>query len=339
MKSRLWPKDNGIALVMVLWVLTLLSIVALEFSYAMRTEVAICGNYKDEIKGYFMARAGVERAILEITRSTYAPLKVLESGETKFEEAGILKGESPEMESETEIWKADSTPYEVSFRDGRYKVSIEDEGAKLNLNYATGDMLRQLLSNIEMPEVPSEDGNIIDIIADSILDWRDEDDLHRLNGAEDDYYNSLPEPYDCKDGPFDAVEELLLVRGITPEIYSELARYVTIYGRGKINLNTAPKEVLKSIPGIDDVLAEVIVEQCKEKKFLTLEELRPLLGEGPYLTLRNYITVSPLGFYTIKSIGQVEGSPITPAVKAVVQLEGSRVNVVNWMDRWWEIGG
>jgi general secretion pathway protein K len=69
-----------------------------------------------------------------------------------------------------------------------------------------------------------------DIIVDSILDWRDNDDLRRLHGAEDEYYQSLPDPYRAKNDDFESVEELLLVKGITPEIFhGGLKNIVTVY--------------------------------------------------------------------------------------------------------------
>jgi general secretion pathway protein K len=334
MRSRLGYRNEGMALVMVLWVLMLLSIIALEFCYAMRTEVDICANQRDDIKGYFMARAGVERALLEMMRFTRMEGGLLrEEGDVKEDESAGSAGLVDE--GETEIWKADGTPYEVPFRDGKFEVRIEDEGGKVNINYASGEILRQLLNSLELPEVPSEEGNIVDVVADSILDWRDEDNLHRINGAEDDYYNGLPEPYDCKDGPFYAVEELLLVRGVTPKVYQKLSNCVTVYSDGKINVNTASPEVLRSLL-LDDTLVTAVVEQRKITKFYSLDELIPLLGEGIYLAVRSSITLNPISFYTIKSTGQIEGSHVSRSVKAVVQLEGSTVYVVNWMDRWWE---
>jgi type II secretory pathway component PulK len=89
---------------------------------------------------------------------------------------------------------------------GLYTVGISDEAAKLNLNTATLDMLMAL-------------PNMTQDIAEAIIDWRDPDsDVTGIGGAEDDYYLSLPEPYYCKNGPFESVEELLLVKGITPDL-------------------------------------------------------------------------------------------------------------------------
>lgn len=336
MRSRLRYRNEGMALVMVLWVLMLLSIIALEFCYAMRTEVDICANQRDDIKGYFMARAGVERALLEMMRFTRIEGGLLREEEEEEVEEGESAGSAGLVdEGETEIWKADGTPYEVPFHDGEFEVRIENEAGKVNINYASGEILRQLLNSLELPELPSEEGNIVDVVADSVLDWRDEDNLHRINGAEDDYYNGLPESYDCKDGPFYAVEELLLVRGVTPEVYQKLSNCVTVYSDGKININTAPPEVLRSVL-LDDTLVTAVVEQRKIRKFYSLDELIPLLGEGIYLALRSSITLNPVSFYTIKSTGQIEGSHVSRSVKAVVKLEGSTAYVVNWMDRWWE---
>ena len=59
-----------------------------------------------------------------------------------------------------------------------------------------------------------------DTVIDSIIDWRDSNHDHLLNGAEEDYYRGLDPPYSCKDGPFDVVEELLLVRGVTPRLFA-----------------------------------------------------------------------------------------------------------------------
>ena len=94
-----------------------------------------------------------------------------------------------------------------------------------------------------------------DIIVDSILDWKDADDLHRLNGAESDYYLSLPNPYRAKDANFDTLEELLLVRGVTPEILygggetKGIIQYLTLRPDSSftINVNVAAAPTTRGI--------------------------------------------------------------------------------------------
>jgi DNA uptake protein ComE-like DNA-binding protein len=82
---------------------------------------------------------------------------------------------------------------------------VQDEGAKLNLNTATATQLLML------PGMTPD-------VADAIVDWRDTDDTPSPYGAESDYYGSVQPPYRAKNGPFETVEELLLVKGVTPDL-------------------------------------------------------------------------------------------------------------------------
>ena len=87
------------------------------------------------------------------------------------------------------------------------------EAGKVNINLVSESTLRKIIGQLGL------EGEARDIVVDSILDWRDPDDFSRLNGAENDYYQSLKEPYYCKNGNLDSIEELLLVRGVTPDLF------------------------------------------------------------------------------------------------------------------------
>src|SRR5205085_1490314 len=94
------------------------------------------------------------------------------------------------------------------------RYGVVDEGAKLNPNVLmvldpSGNRLYQAL--MLLPNMTSE-------IANSIVDWIDQDNTPRDGGAENDYYSSLPTPYRCKNGPLESLEELLLVKGVTPQL-------------------------------------------------------------------------------------------------------------------------
>ena len=138
-----------------------------------------------------------------------------------------------------------------------------------SLNAASDPVLRRLFSNSGV-----KDERLLSVIVDSIQDWRDPDTLHRLSGAEDGYYLSLPVPYKAKNGNFEAIDELLLVKGMTPEIlygnasrerrsaleaqlpwerdlqpgeYLGVARHLSIHSVGRVNVNTASPEVLMAL--------------------------------------------------------------------------------------------
>ena len=95
-------------------------------------------------------------------------------------------------------------------------------------------------------------------IAASIIDWRDEDDEPSDNGAESSYYRGLDSGYACKNAQFDLLEELLLVKGMEQDIYDKTKDYLTVYGDGKVNLNTADILVLQSL-GMRNSLAEKVI--------------------------------------------------------------------------------
>jgi type II secretory pathway component PulK len=114
-------------------------------------------------------------------------------------------------------------------------------------------------------------------LIDNICDWIDLDkEPQPSGGAEDEYYKSLAEPYDCKNGPMDSPEEILLVKGMKPEwyygteAYEGIGKFITAgtsaMGKGKININTASKEVMMSLaPGITEDIAKKIIE-CRPFK-------------------------------------------------------------------------
>ncbi len=235
---------RGIALIMVLWVLAVLMVIVLSFSYMTRTESLAAISFKDGVEKKFLAEAGIEKAAMEI----------------------IYRRMHPNVQTNTEgveTWRVDGTPYTVNAGGGHYTVSVTDEAGKININTltdASGILVKNLLMNGGVEETEA------DTIVDSILDWKDPDDLVRLNGAESDYYMSLPNPYKAKNANFDTLEELLLVKGMTPEI---------LYGNGKkkgiidfltvnsnssqVSLSAAPKEVLMAIPGMTAEAADSII--------------------------------------------------------------------------------
>ena len=183
--NQLKEDAGGVALILVVWVMIILVAIVGEFSYSMRTEINITRNFKEEAQAYQLALAGIESAKFEI-------LSAEKPADMYVNENGILLFNQDEEEPERKD----------ELGNGTLKYDIVDEEGKLNINKASRDQLEYIFldSGVDFTEV--------DEIVDSIIDWRDSNDLHMLNGAEEDYYRSLPEPYSCKDGPFDSVEEL-----------------------------------------------------------------------------------------------------------------------------------
>jgi general secretion pathway protein K len=292
---------------MVLWVLTILMVVVFSFSYLVRTETFSSRAFKEGWENKFLAEAGIERALMELFYRKQNPQNL--------------------EEEDQEVWRTDGTEQVGTLGGGYYRVRLMDESGKIDLNQAPEVILRSLLNSLDLPG--GDKDLLVNTIVDSILDWKDLDDFHRLHGAESDYYQSLPHPYKAKNGNFDTVEELILVKGVTPEIlYGNdqkpgLVDFLTVQARtNKVNLNAASKSVLMALPGMTPEIAEAVVAYRQDKEIKSLQEIAGLLGEAQ-AQLAPYVTVSPGGTFTIESRGYKKNNQAGYGIQAKVTLEGT----------------
>jgi general secretion pathway protein K len=225
--------DSGVALIIVLLLLALLLAIVAEFAQAMRLEAVAATNFRTALSERWLAEAGYQRAVAEILPDALShELDV--SGALVFRRTRLG---TPPVPSRLDI----------QVDPGRLSYRLTDESARLNLNRATRDVLDRLLQGVGVEKTDR------DVIIDSIQDWRDPNEEHRLNGAESDYYLALPVPYRSKNADFDSVDELLQVRGVTRELlYGRpgspgLIEYLTVFGTGAINVNTATPDLLKAL--------------------------------------------------------------------------------------------
>jgi general secretion pathway protein K len=229
---------------------------------------------------------------------------------------------------------------------------VTGEAGKVNINTVSDGTLRKIIGQLGL------EGEARDIVTDSILDWRDPDDLYRINGAENDYYQSLKEPYACKNGNLDAIEELLLVRGVTPDLFYGkkeakkergegetgstrigLRDLFSLYSSGEqVDINSAALPVLRMVLGIPAEVARSILMARESKGFLNeadlvqrVPEIQPFLGEA-----RRYLVYqSATPFYTIEVRGKGKEGGGSRGLKAVVKIdqrEKTGYKVIQWVD-------
>jgi len=132
---------------------------------------------------------------------------------------------------------------------------LQDEERKINLNTADVNVLKRLL------EITAELGRRkAEELAYRIVDWRDNDSFfqHPQYGAEDSDYKSQKYSYEAKDSDFEVIEELLLIKDLNQEVFDKIKHFVTIYGDGKVNINTASKQALLAL-GLRNYVAENII--------------------------------------------------------------------------------
>jgi general secretion pathway protein K len=369
--SKRFKGDSGIALMLVLWVLALLSIMVFEFCYTMRIEATITKNFKEGERSYYLAQAGINRALIELIKTQSSVKKFTGSKDT------LVRGEEEDDEEEegTKEWKPREEPYTFSFDEGECTVVIRDEGSKINLNWmaqkAKSD--RKLLADIVEKSCGLE-GEDRDIIVDSIIDWVDKDHNHMMNGAEDEYYESLEDPYESRDGDFVVAEELLLVRGVTEDIfygrsdpfndgdtetekrdsfardtfeaedgeggsgiYQGLSELFTVFSASdalKVNINDAPYGLLMAVPAMTEDIAQRIIELRREEEFENIRDAR-LMELPNYNQVVPSLTVDPTNYYRIEARGGVTDIAAGRSISVVVELtprQKDKYTILYWQE-------
>jgi general secretion pathway protein K len=302
--------EKGFALLMVLWIMMILMVIVFSFSLMTRTETHATLYFKEGAEKRFIAEAGVQRAVMELFHR------------------GVYKNKQPVTEGHEPV-RVDGTKYTGRLGDDRYVFDIVDESGKISLNALTdssGVIMSNLLVNLG---VKKEDA---DAIVESILDWKDGDELRRLHGAESDHYMSLSNPYRSKNGAFDTVEELLMVKGMTPGIlYGSggqrgIFDLITVRARGAvgggINVNSAPREVLAALPGMTNETADRIIELRGLAEIRSQEDVKSAIGGG-FAMMSPYIGISEANIYTVTATGYKKDEKQGFTVKATIMVEGS----------------
>jgi general secretion pathway protein K len=334
MRSRVFsahrfPDDRGIAIVIVLWVVLVLSLLISGFAFTMHVETQVASYARKELKAEMLARSGIEVARMQLILGALSPTN---SG----------------FDALNQDWATNELLYvDHELGDGIFNVKVTDEESKIPINRATDVQLKRLFGLLGADPA---DG---DVITDSILDWIDTDDLTRLNGAESDYYQSLSPPYRAKNGPLDRVEELLLIRGVTPELYhgtpamdTDPARpgledVFTTMTSGSINVNTASAVVLQTL-GLDDTQVQAVLSRRDgpdgipgtddDLPFHSADEFFAAVGNLDPVTklaAQAFVTVNS-SFFTVKSTGQISG--VKRTILATLYRNGAKIQTVMWRE-------
>lgn len=269
-------QNRGIALIMVMIVIISLTIIAGTFAYSMRIETRLASHAQLEPDLEWMGRSGVELGRYVLGRQ----LTVVNEPYTALNQAWA--GASWVTNEFMDGISLDSMKLGI----GTISVKIVDMERKVNINIASQDVLERAFMMIGVD--PSEQ----QVVIDSIFDWKDPDDDPRLSGNESDFYLAQDPPYYAKNGPLDDISELLLIAGVTDDLYrgpraiapsdpsprarspfgfgasfaanSEPVGMVDLFttlGNPQINLNTASAAVLQLLPGIDEIIAQEIIRR------------------------------------------------------------------------------
>lgn len=276
MHIRLEKRQSGIALIIVLLVITVLAILAGGFAYSMKVETKLARNASFDTEFEWLGRSGLEAAKYVLSQEQSGPQGQVDSLNEVW--AGGPGTDTNDMMSAFPLSNFEVEPGKS------FSVKIIDLDRKFNINMADEMILRQGLTLVGVD--PASHSPIMD----SILDWIDVDENTRVTGVESEHYQRLVPPYFAKNGQIDDLSELLLVNGITPAMYwgssgggqmavlnrvPEASRshfdepmyavglrdlFTALSGRA-LNINTASAQTLQVLPPIDENVAQAIIQR------------------------------------------------------------------------------
>jgi general secretion pathway protein K len=294
-------------LMTVLWILLVISFISFALAAAVRVELAAAGDSFDSERAIYLAKGAAEAVYQKLANPKTFPQSPMR------EEAGL---------------------YVFQFESGEVRVKAESDGARVDLNGADEKILGSMFDSLGV------EPSTRDALVDSILDWRDSDDIPRANGAEvNDYVDVLQGRKSLPgNAPFTSLQELLLVKHMTPEIYfgrisfdantnqhrkiMGLREIATVgSGRNRIDANTASAEVLSALPTMSPDLAASIVAARPFKNQDDLFGRVPALSAAP---AHDYITVDGGFPNVLVSTATVQPSGTSKTVRLRLRTERGR---------------
>ncbi|MCO5069465.1 MAG: type II secretion system protein GspK [Kiritimatiellae bacterium] len=343
-RTRVQSSREGSVLIVALWTLMILALLISSMAYDMKIEAEIASYMRKKTKAQYLAQAGVEWAKVLMT-------KPVNTGETGELEVGPDDDEAMmQLAHRFQNLGMGFSNQRKELGEGAFEVSLLPEPRRWNINVlatqaATDEGARCILEELlDQAEIPPE---LYDELIDALLDWIDEDDLHRTNGAESDDPFYKDRGYKVKNGPLETVDELRMIKGWTDAIVyggpspnsgepplRGLAQKLTVWGDGKIDVNDAGDAELLAICDMDELVLEDIrrLRLGLDGQEGTLDDgirdLNQIAGMTPQIA--RWLTVRDTKFVRLVSMGEVQG--VRSGIWAVLQVSGQSIVPVFWRE-------
>jgi general secretion pathway protein K len=330
-RSAIPPGDRrGFALVIVLWLFVTLFALGAEFSQEMRQDAVATANFADETQSYYLASAAANLTFYRLLQQHRDRSLGQEPGQGP---EGLDDGQPKEPLVSTDgVW------HWIDLWGAPVAVRVSDEGGKVAINWVGVPVLVHVLSNLGVgPDRAAE-------IADAILDWRDKDEEKRMNGAENEYYSSMPRPYVAKNAPFDSIEELLLVKGVTPDLFYGgsddfpigLREIFTVFHPPgeKLNVQYLTPAVLRAYFGLDKEELQQLMDVRERGQAPDLLGVLKAKVPDPQVAEKLSAEIAPT-LLSVEVQAKLPSSRISSRIGAVIDLGESSegVYVQRWLDQ------
>ncbi|MBM4286063.1 MAG: general secretion pathway protein GspK [Deltaproteobacteria bacterium] len=303
------PSDQqGMVLLLVLWIVTLVSVVVLGWTQEWRTEVKLAANQREERQSRRLAEAGVYFALGRLLQA-------------------VSPGQAPLPAEAPPLWRADQSLHVLEMESGRAEVRVADEGGKINLNLANERILTNLFLalGLEKEEAASR--------VAAVSAWRGRQ--FQVSPF------ALPRPPIPQEGSrylpkrqrFDTVEELAWLPGFAGSpLLPRLGQWLTVQEVSQgINLNTAPREVLQAL-GLGPQQIDELMLHRQAQAIRHLSQV-PGFGQTPLSIMGQPLSFQNSPFYTIMATGIIKGGRARRTIKTIVRLDLGRP--VPWEFLYW----
>jgi len=333
---------SGMVLLFALWVLGILTILAVSVAAGVRQKIFLIARLDERSRMTYLLEGAVKKAAgyihqqMEITSFSF-------SADVK---SNLFNNAKELTQINLGHDQAGVGYIAVDGNNASLRWGVVDEESKININKVNQLTLETLLTRAL--SMRDEDASKLAL---EILDWHQYGE-GEVSGfySDDDYYNNLQYPYPKKSADYETLDELLLVKGVTKEIYDKLIDYVTIYGDGAVNINTASKEVLSAL-GLPDALIDKILMVRRGKDGLdatgddhiflqtydiaaevnaviplTLDEARAIDA----LNMKGVLTTNSF-YYTIEATGRLASRNNSKSVRAIYSARDDKI--VYWKER------
>ncbi len=307
-------RQDGFILIAVLWISLLLSIFALNIATKSRLSGVQAMNIQD---------------MASQTQSLYSGLSRGYHEYRKYQLNRGLLDKKDEWESftgkELELWFPRYEPYYFEAGQDVVGVQVLNLNGRLDINKVP---LHLLMEIVEL--CGASPGVETTSIANSILDWIDEDDLKRLEGAEKDYYLSLPAPYLPKNNMVQDIREILLVQGVTRDVFygtdthPGLVHFFSNKGQTeKMDINTASPETFAVLGDLPQEVIQNIIDKRNEKPLTGFSELGEVIPLGYFDRLEKYYNVSGGDIIEIRAFRVLDDGSAGRSIARIFRKQGS----------------
>ena len=328
-------KKRGAVLIFALWLISFLAVLAVNIAVGIRHKIIMLKRLEHRQQLLTVTEAGVKKAIAVL-------MDDIGRNQFQYTAAGkMIRHSNPEQLHNIQLGEDFC---EVSYdTSGTTFFGMVDEESKININVAGKPVLKAII--ILALKINDDQAQNL---AESIFDWREFGQSQIIGFYSDDYYANLEFPYPEKKDQFELMDELLLIKGIDRAVFEKLSQYLTVYGDGRVNINTASKEVLMAL-GMGESLVDKILavrrgadgfeytfdDHIFHKTFDVATEVGAVLKidsndirQINQFNVKGWLTTTSY-YYTVRSIGHLVNTSEQKTIRCVFNTRESHIEYWN----------